>query len=234
MTYPPENTRYILLGFAVFFLCIFPYCAVGKFPDTKNFNSRFQILLPLALSTIVYFAVSFITRMSLMQKRLFPIVIWIIIFSFGILKCRQQFRFLQDHFYQLAAIEIMKKSSDLKQNSTFIIENNLKPVLMYNRTLSFYEYTGWLKKAFNDTSRFMIESDRLEDLKGNLTTQIYSYYNFSSWKRQRTLKVVLDINKGFTFKPAKMTYQYLFNRAGFLAESQKMIQFKVEPSKIQI
>lgn len=177
------------LGAIFFILAVFPYCAVGKIPTSFEFNSRNQLLVPLGFALIFYSGLQLIAERKKISQlcRDFFLIGFIILFIGR--SMIDQYRYNVDYIYQVAIIENFKASKVIQEHTTFICKNNLTDALAGDRRIRYYEYNGYLKKAFGNDQRLMV--DKISEINTFAKQRNLKQYNFSSWVYQHPYQVTI-------------------------------------------
>lgn len=200
-----------LLGFGAvaFILAVFPYCAVGKTPTSFEFNSRNQLLVPLGFALMFYSGLQLIIeRKKIPQICRDALLIGFIVLFIG-RSMMDQYKYNVDYLYQAAIIENFKGSNVIRDHTTFICKNNMTDALADDRRVRFYEYNGYLKKAFGDDRRLMV--DKISEIEMFSEMRKYKQYNFSSWSYQAPYQVTLyktKVKLDFRFMAKSFYYRW--------------------------
>jgi hypothetical protein len=228
-----QSKSFFIIGAVLFFLAVFPYAMVGKNAELDSWNSRFQILIPLSMSFLLYFGVLLIKKRLPLNSHLTITILWVIVFSFIGKNISDHYKAQIDWFYSISIRENVKENLLIQNNSTFIVNNNLKANSLYNRDLIYYELNGILKSAFKDDSRLAIRYDHyFNDLKGIEKNKHHKQYNFSNWTPSTPLLVTLSynykahVNQDMYIR--MMIYQYT-NQKKFLKMAKNLVAISVEP-----
>lgn len=223
------NLVLLVLGTLIFILGSMPYIAVGKIPTLNDWDSRFQLLLPLGFAMVLFYGLKFIVRTEILNHL---IIIFIFLFSFFHIK--EQIKYNIDWFYQQSVIENFRYNEDIKNNTTFVVENMVHDKFAKNRVFRFYELNGMSKKAFNDDKRLFV-NDKIElDLYNKY--KYYDEYNFSSWIYDEPKKLIISKNSNFenlknkekNYYLFKLKYFELFDRQKFASLVKNLIQIEVK------
>lgn len=189
-----ENPSYTLsllfLGVIVFIFGAMPYIAVGKFPTSEDWLSRFQLLLPLGFSLVLFYTLKLI-----LKKEIFTNTIIICIIAFSFFHIKEQIMYNIDWFYQKSIIENFKENEEIKNNTTFIIDNKIQDKFAKNRVFRFYEINGMSKKIFEDDKRLFVNS--IKDIKLYKQYKEYDEYNFKSWIYESPKLLLITNNFNF-------------------------------------
>ncbi|MFT7003440.1 MAG: hypothetical protein ACJAWW_000787 [Sulfurimonas sp.] len=227
-----KNNIFFFVGIVLFFLAIFPYAMVSKNAEFESWNSRFQILTPLGLSFILYFGLISLKKLSYFNNKVLLIIIWLLIFSFVSKNISFQYEALKDHFYSVSIGENIRDNQQIKENTTFIVNNNLTDSYLYNRRMIYYELNGIFKKSFKDEKRLAIRYDHYIDGLPNMDTiKKHKQYNFSEWKHDTPLLVTLSHNYKVRFgqnEYIELIYLNLFDKKQFLARAKQLTHITVE------
>ncbi|MFY4764491.1 hypothetical protein ACOTVQ_06605 [Aliarcobacter butzleri] len=222
--YENENKK-IILGFLIFILGAMAYLAVGKIPKHDDWNSRFQLLLPLGFSLIYYYVLN-----EIFKKQYLNYLLILSIVSFGFFHFKEQIKYNIDWYYQESIIENFKVSEKIKNNSTFIFINNLGNNLN-NRNFRFYELNGMSRFVLNDDSKLFVENSELIDDYKKYSK--YIEYNFSSWKESEPVTIFINDNSKAIFGNnrknklkffIKLKYLELFDKEKYKKEVIKLVE----------
>lgn len=154
-----HDIKLFFLGIILFFTAVFPYLAVEHIPRFSDWDSRNQLLLPLGASFVLYYGLKlFCNRLKWgSEARLFSYALIIVLFIS--LNFSVYLDYQKDWFKQLSLVENFRSSRIMKDNSTFIFDDQAADMNALGRYYRFYEYTGLMKLAFNDETRFGIGLD---------------------------------------------------------------------------
>lgn len=173
------NKTLLIVGFLIFILAVLPYCMVGKLPNYKHFDSRFQLLTPLGISFILYFSINYFAEKFKFSNHLKLSILATLTILFMTKTMYDGYRFNIDWFYSVGIQENMREMEVIKNNTTFITVEDSKQYLANHRDIPYYEYNGMLKQVFGDDKRFASES--IEQINSYSKFKDYPQYNFSSW-----------------------------------------------------
>ncbi len=231
-----KEVHLFILGFIIFFLGAFAYIAVNKLPAIYNWSSRFQLLLPLGFSFILYYGIQVISNLLNFKIVVKYFLFYILIFSFIVYNLKEQYKYNIDWIYQQSIIENFKNSSFIQDNSTFEVIINLDNKLAQKRTINFYEMNGWSKIAFSkDDKLFFIDYDKyaFEDYQKFIQ---YKQYNYSSWEKGDIIDIEISDNINSQFNKGriksfkyflKLKYLELTNAEEFKKEIKDLVIIKL-------
>ncbi|MGJ0342802.1 hypothetical protein NG769_10060, partial [Aliarcobacter cryaerophilus] len=227
-----ESKKYLILffiGLIIFILGSLPYLAVGKIPSMVEMNSRFQILLPLGFSIMIYYIVEFI-----FSYRVKKYVLIILCLSFMFFHIKDQFLWNIDWQYQQSIQENFKNSELIKNNSTFLVIYDLKNGLHSNRKQATYELGGISKKAFGVDNKFFTAN--LDWMYLSKLCKDYKQYNCFTWNYYNEVITIninntLHKNVGASRKKIlnfflKLKYLELFNKDKYKQEVIKLVEIR--------
>lgn len=225
-------------GFLAFFLGAFAYIAVGKIPSLYNWASRLQVLLPLGFSFMLYYGIQIIFNLLNFKEIIKLFTYFILFLSFMTFHIKEQIKYNIDWMYQQSIIENFKINEIIKNNSTFIVKNELGDKLVDSRRLGFYQLNGMAKVAFGDDKRFFPASE--EELKKFEKYKLYKQYNFSTWEFRNPISLILKVNPESEFNKdfyeslkylLKLKYLELINEEIFISEIKELVYFDFEGKK---
>ena len=221
------------IGLILFVLAIFPYAMVGKNAEFESWNSRFQILVPLGFSFIVYFGLLIVKKYANLSQKLTIGILWLLIFAFIGKNISDQYKQHIDWFYSVSIRENIKENDIVKNHSTFIVNNNIKESLFYKRDMIYYELNGIARSAFQDEKKLFIRYDHYHD---NVTKfskiKQQKQYNFSQWEHEIPLLVTISYNYQYHANQKEflqMIYFNLFDHQKFLRMAKNLTTITVNP-----
>ena len=178
------------LGFLFYFLGALPYLIIGKIPTLNFWDSRFQLLLPLGASLILYYSIRVLfTRLEIANEKVIIFFLSLVLTLFVAMNISVCLDYQKDWFKQLSLIGQLKSSKIIRANTTFLFTD--EPAALYNagkRHYAFYEYTGLLKYALADDSRFGDKAWRLDlgdmgrNKDGYIKAAANLLYNMGHWE----------------------------------------------------
>lgn len=227
-----RNLYLLLVGFLFFFLGAFAYISVGKIPNLNDWYSRFQLLLPLGFSFILYYGIE-ITFNLLKFKELVKLFVYcILIISFITFHIKEQIKYNIDWMYQQSIMENFRISEVIQKNNTFICNIQLNDKLANNRAFRVYELTGMSRKVFQkDDKLFVLKKSQIEEYKKYKNN---SEFNYTSWEQSTPIYFDVEdrIDNGFNdFKKSsliyllRLKYLELFEREEFKKEISTLVSF---------
>lgn len=145
-----NNFRLLLFGFFAFFIGVFPYAAVGHILQLNDWSSRHQLLVPLGASFIIVFGIKVIIKKDPARNFAFAALIVLFLFS----NIANYVALQKDWYKQLSLIQNFKMSKKIRNNTTFLFDDRTRSLNANGRSYRFYEYTGIMKAAFLDETRF--------------------------------------------------------------------------------
>jgi len=219
-----HNIVLFILGALFYILAVFPYAVVGKLPQLGGWDSRHQILIPLAIAFMLYAVVSLFSRFN---KHIAPLVLSLLITVFTIQNMYNGYRYIQDWYYQVALEENFKLSKTIQNHTTFVTKIDLPDVLVNKRNLSFYEQNGRLKKVFGIDSRLMLTNEK--DIERYKQYKSYKQYNFSKWIYEQPIFLTVSKTNIIDKDPLyilKMFYFQFADNHKFRRMAKKLIKLK--------
>jgi hypothetical protein len=225
-------------GFLAFFLGAFAYIAVGKIPSLYNWASRLQVLLPLGFSFMLYYGIQIIFNLLNFKEVIKLFTYFILFLSFMTFHIKEQIKYNIDWMYQQSIIENFKINETIKNNSTFIVKNEIGDKLVDSRRLGFYQLNGMAKVAFGDDKRFFPTSEK--ELKKFEEFKIHKHYNFSTWEFGNPVSLILKVNPESEFNKdsyeslkylLRLKYLELVNEEIFISEIKELVYFDFEGKK---
>lgn len=152
------DLTFFLLGIVFFILGVFAYVAVGKTPSVVDWSSRQQLLVPLGASFITYFGIRLVANICRFRKFISTLIYTLLLALFISSHISINYDYHKDWTKQLSLIEHFSESSIVKENNTFIFEDNTTELNTLSRHYRLYEYTGLFKLTFNEESKLGINA----------------------------------------------------------------------------
>ena len=150
----------ISFGLIIFILGALPYLAVHKVPDIYDWNSRFQLLLPLGFSFILYYSIQIMSYLFNIKKSLQYFFLTLFIFLFIINHLKDSIYYNIDWFYQVSIMHQFKNSKTIQKNNTFLVNVELNRKLAKRRTLRSYELNGMSRRVFGTDNKSLFSQQR--------------------------------------------------------------------------
>lgn len=145
-----ETLWILLLGGFLFLLAAFPYVAVGKMPHLQDWENRHQLLIPLGASLLLVYSVKLLSRHTAFTLPTYLFLMFIFIHA----NMSEHISLQRDWYKQLSLIENMRKSPTIRNNTSFLFRDETPDLNCNFRSIRFYEYTGYMKEAFEEECRF--------------------------------------------------------------------------------
>jgi hypothetical protein len=166
------DLRLFVAGFLLFVVGVFPYLAVGKLPDLADWDSRYQLLVPLGASFMLFYGYKITSNRVVKSSFTKVSVISVIVALFVIGNVVSYLDYQKDWFKEVSLIHNFKKNEEIRNHTTFLFDDKTANSNANWRTYRFYEYDGMLQYAFGDQSRF--GSDRSTF---NMSIYYINYYH---------------------------------------------------------
>ncbi len=174
-----ENLSLIIIGLLIFLAGIFPYIAVGKWPDDYlGFSSRHQLLITLGLSFIVIFSLNIIFNEFKFRPQLENYFYSIIVIFFVIIDFNACLSYQKLWLKQVSLMENFCSSDIIKNNTTFLVQDYFIEYIYENE---FYGFTGMFKKVFKDETRFAEYFPFFKTIKNYKVFLNYPQYNMNNY-----------------------------------------------------
>jgi hypothetical protein len=198
-----KSFMFFYFGWFLFFLAVFPYNVVGQVPRLTDWLSRYQILIPLGVSLILIYGI----RLLIPSERIQKLIYSLIISSFLLTNISFYVDFQKDWYKQASLIENFKTSEIIKGNSSFLFDDKIEKLNATQRAYRFYEYTGLMKYAFGNETRFGDRKQSFSDID-YFTKYLNAYYNM---KDCRIIKpqYIVEINGKEISKKDLIKLKYL-------------------------
>ncbi|MEA2836585.1 MAG: hypothetical protein QOD89_1135 [Bradyrhizobium sp.] len=140
-------------GLAAFVIGVYPYCAVDKIPYSKEWYSRYQLLVPFGAATLLFGLIellSFGKRYVVLTATAY----FILTFAWADLRMLHDYRL--DWKKQLAIIEGLKALEPARaaRGGALLFVDDAADLNASERFFRFYELSGFLRRAYGDQTRF--------------------------------------------------------------------------------
>ena len=143
-----QSRWFLLAGFVMFVLGVYPYLAVGKVPTPDDWDSRHQLLTPLGAA----FMLVYLPRL-LVPGRAQVLIHALLIGVFVAGNLQQWVAFQKDWYKQVALIENFRTSPEVERGTRFAIDDRTRDLDANWRHYRTYEYAGLFRTAFGDAKR---------------------------------------------------------------------------------
>ncbi len=142
------------LGALALLLAIYPYTVVGKPPGPSDWHSRFQLLYPLGIAFMICLSLKLILDAARAPDA-WRVWMHAIVLTPMLAFCvADHLAFQRDWHKQLAIVSCFARSEAMREHTTFQFSDQANAFNANWREYRFYEYTGMMKRAFGDQSRY--------------------------------------------------------------------------------
>ena len=223
---------YFIVGCMVYYLAVFPFCIVdGKSPAIMEWESRYQIAIPLGFSLMLYFGIR--TLSMKIERTLFIAIYSILITAFINYNISIDMGFQKDAFKQISIMSGFKEHSDIfERNNAFVFDDRTQELNAINRVYRFYEYTGMMKEVFKEETRYGVAQNQKSLSLGALEEYTKSpIYNMSNYKKGN-IECKVTIRQGpyeLTNKNVvKMLYYRLFRKQEYERLVKRIVKIEFQ------
>jgi hypothetical protein len=152
--------QWFVFGILLFFLGILPYLAIGREGATfgSEWESRDQLLLGIGAAFMLVYGVTYLFGRLHIGVRIQQLVFAVLVASFVLANVTVYLQFQADWFKQAALIEHVKGTPEIRDHTTFAVDDRARALDAIGRHVQFYEYNGMLKRAFGTTTRLAAPS----------------------------------------------------------------------------
>lgn len=225
-----KNHIFYFFGILAFALGASPYIVTGKVPVSYGFNDRFQLLLPLGFSFMLWFGIK-----TLFNKKSQIVLSSFLVIVFVMHHIKEQAWYNVDYYHQLSIKHQFEINPDIKNNSTFIIDSRLGKNLKH-RILSVYELNGIAKLAYGNADRLFV--NQLTEIEAYKTYCQYENYNCLGWQESQPITLILSPSDESLFKDdisftrsiksyLKLKYYEIFNKSKFNSIVDRLVMIEV-------
>lgn len=137
-------------GALAYWLAAFPYVVVGKLPQSVDWDSRHQLLLPLGAALMLVYGIKLLIR----HKAVTVPAYLLLASMFVQTSIMDHLSFQRDWYKQISLINNFRMYPPLKNNTSFLFSDDTRHLNANNRHYRYYEYSGLMKEAFGDETRF--------------------------------------------------------------------------------
>ncbi len=144
----------MVVGFGVLMAGIFPYAAVFKLPG-PGWDSRDGLLLPLGAAFVLVYGVKELFRVLHIGYSSVRVcfIYFLAAIAFTVADTGTYFRFMQQNYKQQSLIANFKESEIVRDNTTFIFQDEARDYDGVHDIYAPYEYSGLFMLAFGDQKR---------------------------------------------------------------------------------
>lgn len=189
---PAQSKRPIFVAFGVvaLALALFPYLLLGIVPTFTDWTSRHQILMPLGISLMIVGLAGYLSSSgssAFARLVISASLAWNVSAYYGLYIDNQK---------QQDLIAFLRASSQVRNASLVVFDDQAENAI--DRNYRFYEWTGLLKKAFGDESRFAVSPSNLATYRdGGFDKYFSGYFNAKSHTRSEDpVQVTVTIKMG--------------------------------------
>lgn len=166
-----ERSRLLLFGVALAIagvclalLGLLPYIALGSYPPYFQWQTRYEVLLPIGLSLMavgtaragrVFASWSVVAAFAAL-----------LLISLGWSSSRISFAYWDDHRQQVQIIEALRNRPDLARADVYFFLNQTESNNIFGRPLDIYEWNGIMERVWGGQHRLTIRSvDHLSEIE---------------------------------------------------------------------
>lgn len=189
------NLVMMLVGIIAFVLAVYPYLAVGKFPQSggsEPFDSRHQVLVPLGAALFCYAVVMLLARLPIAGRALalgaFSVLLGVSIVS----DLGMSVAYQADWYKQTAIMQEMGRNRALFDSANaFVFRDDTINYNAYGRRYQEYEYAGMMDVVFGGPTRIGGDLLWFGPWKPNFKTYMrYEQYHYRRIRRPYTQREV--------------------------------------------
>jgi len=222
---------FLFLGIVFFFAGAFPYVLVNKLPNTIDVidSSRFQILLPLGVSFILFYLFKCLVDLLKLNKIFLILICLFYVLLFTKDNLYTYYSCQRDWYKQLSLAENFKDSEIIKGNTAFLFFDETRDLDAKRRYSSYYEWTGLMKFAFGEDTRFAAPKSNFSGGPGGYSEfgVKNKQYNISHFKPKQNFDYEVTIKYG-SYKISflsmlKLNYLRIFDNAKFFSNVKNIV-----------
>jgi len=225
---------YLLFGIIAFFFGALAYNVLGIVPADVHFDSRHQLLLPIGASFMLFYSCLSFSRFLNLPRKAIQFALWLLIVLFINQNLQYYIQYQKDWFKQVSIVENIKNSEIFEKNTTFLFRDEYKALNINERAYFVYEFTGWMKEAFSDETRFGVDENNYSS-----TTDIEYYikkygssYLLSDYVMAPPDYLVIiqkgtyDVDSIWSF--FHLNYLKLFDRVSFMERVSRIVKLNYQ------
>ncbi|HET6351085.1 MAG TPA: hypothetical protein VFG89_02995 [Coriobacteriia bacterium] len=180
-----EPIALFALGVLSFVLAVFPYLAVGKVPQTSGpewWDSRHQLLVPLAAALIVCSIVLLAGTLLRLKQRSLVLVLFGFLIAFVAADITTCIDYQRDWYKQVSLMRHMASDANVRRGNLFVIRDNTTSLMVNRRRILPYEFSAMAYTVFGEPTRFLVD----ETLSPRYAAQLprflpYEQYHWTGW-----------------------------------------------------
>jgi len=224
--------NFFMVGIFMLILAIFPYLLVGHVPENNDWNSRHQLLTVFGGSVIIYAIINRVSRGAL-RFTLYSTVILMCVY----IDQKDMLGYYKDAVKQESIIHQLSTNVEIgtKQNKIYLFEDKTTTSNPNNRFYRFYEYNGWMKKAYGNQTRLGLSDGSTENISEVVKYAKYPEYNFSGYKSKQNViegKITIidgDIKNYTGLKILKLIAINSLDKNSYLSILNDYVKLSYEP-----
>lgn len=158
----------LAVGLLTLFLGLYPYLAVGKFPQAFDWQTRHQLLVPFGAGITMYALVILVVDTLRLRGELAHAVVVgslaLLTASFVVADVRICLDYQADWYKQIALMDFMRSSPEFRDGNYFVVRNEAHELDTEERQVYFpFELNGMMQRVFGDTRRFGVATETEND-----------------------------------------------------------------------
>lgn len=237
----------LICGFYALFAALFPYLAVYKMPGHWDWLSRNARLVPLGTGLVLCFGGRLAFRWVSTNSRAFLCAYCFLVCVMIGGNLRNYADYWLDWYKAVSLVEQFKQSNEIRDNKSFLFQDECRGLNAKRRTYRFYEYGALMNMAFGEDSRFGTENAQWDTRTGlNSVRHFLSLlrsssrgvdytkaYFISRWiPEEPTCRVQILCKKPRTSLAALLRLKFLefFDVSTFRKEVSSLVSLHVAPS----
>lgn len=227
-----------LLGAVAFYLGVLPYLVIGRNGATfgAEWESRDQLLLGIGAALMLFYGLMYVFATVPVGVRLQRFVLAVLVASFVLTNVTTYLQFQADWFKQVAFMEIVRGMPQIRDNTTFAVDDRAGALNAMERHVQFYEYNGMLRQVFGTDTRL---AARASDISFLLSRPAYlamfverPQYGFKDYvPGAPTQTIVIDAGeRGLGLASmARLLGEEILRPAAFREHVRQTLVVRVEP-----
>jgi hypothetical protein len=219
----------VAIGLALLLATILPFVVVGKLPYVTDWESRGQSPQTISVSLLLMAAV------ACLPARLGTLVSIALLALSLSANVGYRVEYLWDHYKQQSIRAAFAASPQIREAKAFLVQDKATHLNALHRVYRFYEYTGLLKAAFGDQSRFAANLEefgskaRYQAIVGSEYKAMYNLRDFT-WSEPTAVAVLTTpMARPDLLQTLRMIAAGIGDPERFNQSIRGMIQLEVNP-----
>lgn len=234
-----SSAKRFLFGALLFYLGVLPYLAIGRDGATfgREWESRDQLLLGIGAAFMLFYGLRFLFALFHFGVRPQRVVFSILVAAFLVVNVATYLQFQADWFKQIAFMESVRGMPQIRDNTSFAVDDRAAALNAMNRHVQFYEYNGMLRQVFGTETRLAAPASDIAAFSDPAFLAMcverpqYSFKDYVPGAPTQT--IVIDVGgRGLSLASmARLFGEELLRPAAFREHVKQTLVVRVEPAQ---